>query len=296
MDVTGGAFSEDFVNGLFGIGTGASSAASGPWFGPSFGSSSAGSFFSEFYINTSIPVISGFTPVKFDVTHRMPSRIYFGSGQEVLYTQYQSAMAASRGNELWIQKGADWSQYAIVPVGTGMQFIAFTPAGGQADYYELLQTNSLNTTGKRLDFYSGYNSLNFMADKVGRHVLFFVLNNQPSNSIIIDVIAQAPPAQQTGAVGQMPPYTNQPAGYVVPGAAASQTTYATQYSSAGASSVSICSLIDADRGLRLNIDLPAPDVSDGNSNRRYPRDHPDDDEGLRCLSRWCDDWQRRRKW
>ena len=138
MDMTGGAFSEDFVNSLFGIGSGASSAASGPWFGPEFeNSSSASSFFSEFYINTSIPVISGFAPVKFDVTHKMPSRIYFGSGQEVLYTQYQSAMAASRGNELWIQKGADWSQYAIVPAGTGMQFIAFTPAGGQADYYEL---------------------------------------------------------------------------------------------------------------------------------------------------------------
>jgi hypothetical protein len=236
MDMTGGAFNEEFVNSLFGIGTGANSAASGPWFGPEFeNSSSAGSFFSEFYINTSIPVMSGFTPVKFDVTHRMPSRIYFGSGQEVLYTQYQSAMATSRGNELWIQKGADWSQYAIVPVGTGMQFIAFTPAGGQADYYELLQTNSLNITGKRLNFYSGYNSLNFMADKVGRHVLFFVLNNQPSDSIIIDVIAQAPPAQQTAAAGGMPPYANQPAGYVAP-SAASQTTYATQYSSAGVSS------------------------------------------------------------
>lgn len=238
MDMTGGAFNEDFVNGLFGIGSGADSAASGPWFGSEFtNSSSANSFFSEFYINTSIPVMSGFTPVKFDVTHRMPSRIYFGSGQEVLYTQYQSAMATSRGNELWIQKGADWSQYAIVPVGTGMQFIAFTPAGGQADYYELLQTDSLNITSKRLNFYSGYNSLNFMADKVGRHVLFFVLNNQPSDSIIIDVIAQAPPVQQTAAAGGMPSYTNQPAGYVAP-VAASQTygSTSTQYSSAGASS------------------------------------------------------------
>ena len=235
MDMTGGAFNEDFVNGLFGIGPGANSAASGPWFGSEFtNSSSANSFFSEFYINTSIPVMSGFAPVKFDVTHKMPSRIYFGSGQEVLYTQYQSAMATSRGNELWIQKGADWSQYAIVPAGTGMQFIAFTPAGGQADYYELLQTDSLNITSKRLNFYSGYNSLNFMADKVGRHVLFFVLNNQPSDSIIIDVIAQAPPAQQTVAAGGMPPYMNQPAGNIAPNAASQ--TYATQYSSAGASS------------------------------------------------------------
>ncbi len=159
--------------------------------------------------------------MKFDVTHKMPSRIYFGSGQEVQYTQYQSAMASSRGNELWIQKGADWSQYAIVPVGTGMQFIAFAPAGGQADYYELLQTDSMNVTGKRLNFYSGYNSLNFMADKVGRHILMFVLNNQPSNSIIVDVISQAPPVQQVMAAGQMPPSTNQPVGYSAPNSAAS---------------------------------------------------------------------------
>ena len=67
----------------------------------------------------------------------MPSRIYFGSGRDVTYTQYQSAIAAARGNELWIQKGLDWSSYAIVPAGTGMQFIAFAPAGGQADYYEI---------------------------------------------------------------------------------------------------------------------------------------------------------------
>jgi hypothetical protein len=222
MDMTGGAFNEDFVNGLFGIGPGANSAASGSWFGPEFdNSSSANSFFSEFYINTSIPVMSGFAPVKYDVTQKMPSRIYFGSGQEVLYTQYQSAMATSRGNELWIQKGADWSQYAIVPLGTGMQFIAFAPAGGQADYYELIQTDSMNVTSKRLNFYSGYNSLNFMADKVGRHILLFVLNNQPSNSIIVDVIAQAPPAQQAGATGQMPPSTNQPVGNIAPSAVTS---------------------------------------------------------------------------
>jgi hypothetical protein len=169
----------------------------------------------------------------------MPSRIYFGSGQEVLYTQYQSAVASSRGNELWIQKGADWSQYAIVPAGTGMQFIALAPAGGQADYYELLQTDSMNVTGKRLNFYSGYNSLNFMADKVGRHILMFVLNNQPSNSIIVDVISQAPPAQQAVSAGQMPPSTNQPMGYVAPNAATSgygqPVVASTQYPSVGTS-------------------------------------------------------------
>ena len=220
FDMTGGAFSEDYVNSLFGI----DSQASEPWFGPEFeNTSSAYSFLSEFYINTSLPVIGGFMPVKIDVTHKMPTKIYFGSGREVTYTQYQSAIAAARGNELWIQKGLDWSAYAIVPARTGMQFIAFAPVGGQADYYEILQTDALNITSKRVNFYSGYNSLNFMADKVGRHLLLFVLNNQPSNSIIVDVIRQAPPAVQTPTVGQMPPSSNMPPGYNQP-ATTSQTT------------------------------------------------------------------------
>jgi hypothetical protein len=211
IDMTGGAFSEDYVNSLFGIGT----ESSGPWFGPEFeNTSSAYSFFSEFYINTSVPVTGGFTPVKIDVTHKMPSRIYFGSGRDVTYTQYQSAIAAARGNELWISKSPDWSSYAIVPAGTGMQFIAFAPAGGQADYYEMIQTDALSVTSKRVNFYSGYNSMNFMADKVGRHILLFVLSNQPSNSIIVDVISQAPPAVQSSVAmppsNDMPPASNQP--------------------------------------------------------------------------------------
>lgn len=207
IDMTGGAFNEEYVNSLFGI----DEKASEPWFGPEFeNTSSAYSFFSEFYINTSVPVIGGFTPIKIDVTHKMPAKIYFGSGREVTYTQYQSAIATARGNELWIQKGLDWSQYAIVPARTGMQFIAFAPAGGQADYYEIVQTDALNITVKPVNFYSGYNSINFLADKVGRHILLFMLNNQPSNAIIIDVISQAPPAQQTQATGQMLPPTDMP--------------------------------------------------------------------------------------
>ncbi len=207
IGLTGGAFSEEYVNSLFGIGDTATE-LSDPWFGPRFENTSiASSFLSEFFINTSVPVI-GFSPVKIDVTHKMPSRIYFGSGKEITYTQYQSATAAARGNELWIQKGLDWSAYAIVPAGTGLQLIAFAPAGGKADYYEITQTDALTITSKQVNFYAGYNSLNYMADKVGRHVLLFVQNNQPSNSIIVDVISQAPPASQVSAASQMPPSSN----------------------------------------------------------------------------------------
>jgi len=202
-------FSQEYVNSLFGIG-GLNTELSEEWYGPQFeNTSSAYSFLSEFYIENSLPIVGGFTPVKFDLTRNLPTRIYFGSGQEITYTQYQSAMASTRGNELWIQKSQDWSQYAIVPAGTGMQFIAFAPAGGQADYYEILQTDAQSITSKRVNFYAGYNSINFLADKVGRHVLLFVLNNQPSNAIIVDVISQAPTVQQTAtsgaSTGSMPP-------------------------------------------------------------------------------------------
>ncbi len=210
MQISEAAFDEAFVKSLFGFGTNGGMDDSF-WFGPEFEDiSTATTFFSEFYMESSVPVVKTFTPVKIDVTQNVPSRIYFGSGQEVAYNQYQSSVAASRGNELWIQKGQDWSQYAIVPAGSGIQFIAFAPVGGQADYYWILQNDSLNITSRRLDLYPGYNSLNFKADEVGRHILLFVLNNQPSNAIIIDVISQAPPAQQTAVVADMPPSTNPP--------------------------------------------------------------------------------------
>jgi hypothetical protein len=202
-------FSLEYVNSLFGIG-GMNSDLSEEWYGPEFeNTSSAYSFLSEFYIENSLPIVGGFTPAKIDLTRNLPTRIYFGNGQEITYTQYQSTVSSSRENELWIQKNRDWSQYAIVPAGTGMQFIAFAPTGGQADYYEILQTDAQSITNKRTSFFAGYNSINFLADKVGRHVLLFVLNNQPSNAIIVDVISQAPTIQTTPAnsasTGDMPP-------------------------------------------------------------------------------------------
>jgi hypothetical protein len=203
-----GQVAEDVESSLANFGADLSSSWSGPQFD---NSSSANSFFSEFYINTSMPIVNGFVPVKFDVTHQKPSMIYFGNGQQVTYVQYQSSAASSIGNELWIQKGADWSQYAIAPEGTGVPLIAFSSAGGQADYYELIQTDELNVTFRRVNLSTGYNSMSFPADEVGRHVLLFVLNNQPSNAVIVDVISQAPPSEQSVdqvAASQQTPYSS----------------------------------------------------------------------------------------
>ncbi|MDD1741507.1 MAG: hypothetical protein LUQ51_05965 [Methanothrix sp.] len=208
-------FSQSFVESLLGIG-GTETDLSQSWFGPRFeDAGSAYSFFSQFYISTSAPVSGGFAPVKIDINKKLPAKLYFGSGKEIAYKEYQSAISPARGNELWIQKYMDWSQYAIVPQGAGMQFIAFTPTGGQADYYEIFETGVQKIDAKQVNFYAGYNALNFLADKVGRHILFFVLNNQPSNAIIVDVISQPPTA---ASASEMPPGSDMPPAYGQAGA------------------------------------------------------------------------------
>jgi hypothetical protein len=144
-------------------------------------------------------VVSGIisTPIKFDIAQKTPSRIYFGTGQPLLYTQHVSTVP-SRTNELWVQGTTDWSQYVVSPLGTWLQLVAYAPVGGSAGFYEIVQTDTTAPKYKTYQFYPGYNTMNFNADQVGRHILLYVVNNQPSNVVIVDVFAQAQP-------GSMPP-------------------------------------------------------------------------------------------
>lgn len=176
--------------------------------GPGFdNASSARSFLTEFYINASAPLVSGPRPIKIDITQRRPSRIYFGSGQYVAFAQYQSAIAPTRGNELWIQKGADWSQYGIIPDGSQLPLIAFAAAEGEAELYEIIRTGSTSAsvTSKLYHLYAGYNALGMSEETVGRHILLFVLNHQPSNAVILDVVRPEP----VQMAGQAFPVTEQ---------------------------------------------------------------------------------------
>lgn len=223
-----------------------------PWFDWEFNESydlgDMYSYYSEYYVS-SAPIVTGIisAPVKFEITKRTPARIYLSSGQQVAYNKY--ATSAMRGNELWIQGSAgqsqfEWSQYVVCPAGTNLQLVAFAPAGGQADFFETIQTNSVNATSKRYNFYSGYNDMQFTANQIGRHILLFVVNNQPSNAIIVDVISPAPPAVmtpqgagQTPYTGTMPP-ANQPYGgqyqsgqqYTTGGQLTGSQSYASGYS------------------------------------------------------------------
>jgi hypothetical protein len=155
--------------------------------------------FREYYASSGTTVVSGIisTPIKFDIAQKTPSRIYFGTGQPLPYTQYVSTVP-SRNNELWVQGATDWSQYVVSPLGTWLQLVAYAPVGGSAGFYEIVQTDTTTPNYKTYQFYPGYNTMNFNANQVGRHILLYVVNNQPSNVVIVDVFAQAQP-------GSMPP-------------------------------------------------------------------------------------------
>jgi len=106
------------------------------------------------------------------------------------YTQYVSTVP-SKTNDLWVQGATNWTQYVVTPVGTWIQLVANAPVGGPAGFYEMTQTDTTSSKYSTYQFNPGYNTMNFNADQVGRHTLYFVVNNQPSNVVVVDVFAQA---------------------------------------------------------------------------------------------------------
>jgi hypothetical protein len=103
------------------------------------------------------------------------------AGVGLPYTQYASSVP-SKTNDLWIQGATNWTQYVVSPVGTWLQLVAYAPVEGPAGFYEVTQTGTTS---------SNYNTMNYKADKVGRNMFYFVVNSQPSNTVIVDVLPQA---------------------------------------------------------------------------------------------------------
>jgi hypothetical protein len=154
--------------------------------------------FTQYYTTTGMPVVGGIisTPVKFDIAQKTPSNVYYGTGQALPYTQYVSTVP-SKTNDLWVQGATNWTQYVVTPVGTLIQLVANAPVGGSAGFYEIVQTNTNAVKYNTYQFNSGYNTMSFNADQVGRHMLYFVVNNQPSNVVVVDVFAQGQPGSTT---------------------------------------------------------------------------------------------------
>lgn len=169
-----------------------------PWYttdGGSFYSQAYGSTtfspYTEYYVTSGTPVVGGIVsnPTRFDITQETPSTVYYGAGVGLPYTQYE-ATVTSKTNDLWIKGATNWTQYVVSPVGTWLELAAYAPVAGPAGFYETTQTDTTSTEYKTYEFNQGYNTMSYHADQVGRHMLNFVVNSQPSNTVIVDVFAQ----------------------------------------------------------------------------------------------------------
>ena len=137
-------------------------------------------------------------PAQFDISGKEPQAVYYGDGQGLAYSQYASAMATR--SDLWIKGTSNWSQYAAVPLGSRLELVAYAPQGGSAGFYQITQTNNMLPYYGTYQLNPGYSTMSFDADLSGRHMLYFVINNQPSNLIIVDVFPQqAEPASSKPA-------------------------------------------------------------------------------------------------
>ncbi len=142
------------------------------------------------------------TPEKYDVKGKEPSMLYFyGQQNPIPYSQYQTYATYTGGNSLWIQGATSWTQYAKVPQGARLSLIALTSTMGNGYLYEIYPSGKLV---KNNYYFYPYNRINYYADEVGQHVLLFVLNNYPSNAVLIDVTSYSPPSG-----GYQPPTTYQ---------------------------------------------------------------------------------------
>jgi plastocyanin len=155
--------------------------------------SSAIQQFSQYYRSTSeVPKDQLTSPTKIDLKGIEPDTIYFGSTQKAVpYSQYQTYALTTGANSLWIQGASSWTQYAMVPLGSMLTMITMSPTGGQGYLYEVYPDSTLDKNGY---YFYPYNQIGFYADQVGEHQLFFNIDGQPSNVIVIDVIAYQPPA------------------------------------------------------------------------------------------------------
>ncbi len=148
--------------------------------------------FREYYTITGAPAVGGIisNPTKFDIAQKEPSSVYYGAGVGLPYSQY-AATVPSMTNGLWIRGATNWTQYVVSPAGTWLQLIAYTPIAGPAGFYETIQTDTTSSKYNIYQFNQGYNTMYFKADQVGRYMLYFVLNNQPSDVVVVDVLARA---------------------------------------------------------------------------------------------------------
>jgi hypothetical protein len=104
-------------------------------------------------------------------------------------SNYPGAYQDSKNNYLWIENVQGRAQYSSIPQYSRISLVASTSNGGQGQFYELIQSTTSPSTynSYNVNFQPGSNQIGFDASILGRHILFYILYDQPSNVVIVDV-------------------------------------------------------------------------------------------------------------
>jgi plastocyanin len=150
--------------------------------------------FTQFYIIEPQPAAPEQLVVEeYEVSGREPEQVYFGGPEQqaVSYTEYEALAATAEPNALWIQGRDAWVRYVQVPRGSRLTLLALTQTSGPGTFYQVFPSGRLDQNSF---FLYPFSAIDFYADNVGQHLIFFVKDNVPSNVVIIDVQPFAPPA------------------------------------------------------------------------------------------------------
>jgi hypothetical protein len=115
----------------------------------------------------------------------IPSTVYVGTQQQAVpYAQYTSTANYTVANDLWIQGTTNWTQYAVIPMGSTVNLLAISANGGSG-YITDREPDGLKYSQ---NFYFYPNSqIPFYAAEIGQHVLTFTIGSKVSNPIVIEV-------------------------------------------------------------------------------------------------------------
>ncbi len=150
--------------------------------------------FTQFYTSEPQPAVTEQLVVEqYEVSGREPEQVYFGGPQQqaVSYSEYEALAATSEPNALWIQGRDAWVRYVQVPKGSRLTLLALTQTSGTGTFYQVFPSGGLDQNSF---FLYPFSAVDFYADDVGQHLIFFVKDNVPSNVVVIDVQPFAPPS------------------------------------------------------------------------------------------------------
>ncbi|MBN1324123.1 MAG: protease inhibitor I42 family protein [Methanotrichaceae archaeon] len=120
------------------------------------------------------------------------SQFYYGGS----YLGLSRLVLSRSAPALWVETSAGWAWSALCPQGSWTRMLIYVPRSGNLIIYEIYPTGTTQSTSLGR-VYSGYRTIPFYGDMVGRHYSFVALDDVPSNAVLVDVIS-APPRPAGG--------------------------------------------------------------------------------------------------